>query len=80
MLRNKRILLILFIAIVVFLIPSICNATEVYNDTTNSGEIEINWEYGLNKNGEIIGLKCTSVSNLPENFTIPSTISGKKCG
>lgn len=77
MLKNKRILLILIIALALFLIPSVCNAAAITatETTTTSTEKTVKWSYEL-EGESIVNLKCTNPSTLTGSVTIPSTIDG----
>lgn len=77
MLKNKRILLIIIIAIALFLIPSICNAAVIpaTETTQTSTGKTVKWSYELN--GEVItNLKCTNPLEVSGKLTIPSKIDG----
>ena len=78
MLKNKRILLIIILAVALFLIPNISKCSEIYKTTTIIDDSTIDWEYELNKEGKVTNLKCTNVSVLPNILNIPSIIDGKE--
>lgn len=80
MLRNKRILLILILAIALFLTPSICNAAtiEATQTTTTSTGKTVKWSYELDDNNNIINLVCTNKSEITGTVDIPSTIDDYK--
>lgn len=79
MLKNKRILLILIIALALFLIPNVCNAAKITatETTKTSTGKTIKWEYKL-EGDSIINLVCTNPSEISGTVTIPSTIDGHK--
>ena len=79
MLRNKRILLIIILAVALFLIPNMCNAATIpaSETTKTSTGVEVKWSYELNETGEIVNLLCTNIDAVSGNLNIPSTIDGK---
>lgn len=75
MLRNKRNLLILILAIALFLIPGICNAAETYTATsTTSTGVTVNWSYELDESGNAVNLICTNKSSITGTVSIPSKL------
>lgn len=78
MLRNKRILFILAVAVALFLIPSICNAATIdaTETTTTSTGSTIKWSYELDDENNAIKLKCINKTTAEGNLVIPSTIDG----
>jgi len=78
MLKNKRILLILILAIALFLIPSICNAATITarETTKTSTGVEVKWSYELSESNEIVNLLCINVDAISGSLTIPSSIDG----
>lgn len=78
MLRNKRTLLIIILAVALFLIPNMCNA-ETFNATettkTSTG-VEVKWSYELSENNEILNLLCLNVDAISGSLNIPSSIDG----
>lgn len=78
MLKNKRMLLVLFLALALLLIPSMVQAksVEATETTTTSTGIVVKWEYELDSNNDIVALMCVNKSDISGNLTIPSTIDG----
>ena len=77
MLRNKRILLIISLAVTLFLIPSFCNAAETYTATsaTSTGKT-VNWKYELDESDNAVNLICTNVSSVSGTVEIPAKLDG----
>lgn len=77
MLKNKRILLIIILAIALFLIPSICKATTINatQTTTTSTEKTVKWSYEL-EGDSAVNLICTNKLEVSGTVEIPSTIDG----
>lgn len=78
MLKNKRILLIIILAVALFLIPSICKAATINatQTTTTSTGATVKWSYELDKSNNIINLICTNKSDVKGTVDIPSSIDG----
>ena len=77
MLKNKRLLLIGLVLLLLAIIPNMVNA-DVQNanekSTTSTGK-EVTWSYELDgENAK--NLKCTNISSVSGDLTIPSTIDG----
>ena len=76
MLKTKRILIIIILAVLLFLIPNISKAaTTTYTSTskTSTGKT-INWSYELDSSGNAVNLTCTNVSSISGTVEIPSKI------
>lgn len=85
MLKNKRVLLVLILALFLLLIPNMVQAksVEATETTTTSTGVAIKWEYELDSNNDIVALMCVNKLDISGNLTIPSTIDGytvKKIG
>lgn len=80
MLKNKRVLLVLILALFLLLIPNMVQAksVEATETTTTSTGIVVKWEYELDSNNDIVALMCANISEVSGNLTIPSTIDGYK--
>ena len=52
-------------------------AKDKYTATSNINGVTVNWEYELNDSNQIENLRCTNVSELTGNITIPNTLDGK---
>lgn len=81
MLRNKRILLIIILAVALFLIPNMCNAAEITatQTTQTSDGVTVKWKYELDEeSGTIVGLRCSNTAEVTGSVEIPSEIDGYK--
>jgi len=77
MLKNKRFLLTILVALLLLLIPSMVNAADEETGSSIINGITVNWTYELDESNQIKNLKCTNVGELTGSFSIPSTIDEK---
>ena len=77
MLKNKKILLTVFVLLLLIIIPTMVKAAtiEATETTSTSTGAIVNWSYELDGDN-IKNLKCTNVSSVIGELTIPSTIDG----
>ena len=76
--RIKFLGLFFVFTILMLVFPNIVNAaTTQATETTNTstGKV-VNWSYELDSNNNILNLKCTNISSISGELTIPSTIDG----
>ena len=80
MLKNKRILLMLIIAIALIFMPNMVSAqaTQATETTKTSTGVEVKWEYELDSNNDIVTLLCANKADIKGTLSIPSTIDGHK--
>lgn len=80
MLKNKRILLMLIIAIALIFMPNMVSAkaTQATETTKTSTGAEVKWEYELDSNNDIVTLLCANKADIKGTLSIPSTIDGHK--
>lgn len=76
MLKNKRILLTSLLVLLLIFLPNMVKAVTATETTTTSTGKTVEWSYELDKNNDIVNLKCTNVSTVQGELTIPSTIDG----
>ena len=76
MLKNKRILLTILLVLLLIFLPKMVKAAEATETTTTSTGKTVKWSYELDKSNNIVNLKCTNVSTVQGEVTIPSTIDG----
>ena len=79
MLKNKKILLSILVALILLLVPNMVKAAviEAQETTTTSTGVIVKWSYELSQN-EITNLKCTNVAAVTGELTIPDTIDEHK--
>lgn len=75
--KVKYFIMFFLISIFLLLTPTMVNADDKFNSTSNLNGVTANWEYRLNNSNQIIDLKCTNAKELKGDITIPSTIDGK---
>lgn len=75
MLKNKRLLIGILIILLLILMPVMVNAAEVNatETTKTSTGVNVEWSYTL-EGSNIKNLKCTNVSAITGELTIPNTI------
>lgn len=78
MTKAKFLVLLLAVTILLLVFPNIVSAATVQatETTTTSTGKTVNWSYELDSNNNIIDLKCTNISAIGGDLTIPSTIDG----
>ena len=77
--QKIKFFILFFIVIILMLIyPNMVSATtiEATETTTTSTGKTVTWSYELDNNNNIVNLKCTNVSSISGELTIPSTIDG----
>lgn len=77
MLKNKKVLITLLLLVAVLLIPNMVKAAEVNatETTKTSTGVDVKWSYTL-EGDNIKNLKCTNISAITGELTIPNTIDG----
>lgn len=76
--KNKKLVLFIIILAVALLIPNLAGAETVQatETTSTSTGVKVQWSYELDDSGNITNLKCTNISSVNGNLTIPSKIDG----
>lgn len=77
MLKNKKLLIVIFAMLLLISMPIIVRAAtvEATETTKTSTGVDVKWSYTLDGNN-IKDLKCTNISAVTGELTIPSTIDG----
>ncbi len=80
MLKNKKILLGILAILLLFILPNMVNAqtTNAQEKTETSTNVEVEWSYELDGSENATNLKCTNISSVTGNLTIPSEIDNHK--
>lgn len=76
--KLKCITLILIVLALMLIIPNVSNAATIQatETTITSTGKNVTWSYELDSNNNILNLKCTNISSISGELTIPSTIDG----
>ena len=76
MVKKKVFISIVLVLGLLFVSRGVMAAEKQTSSSTING-VTVNWEYEVNKAGEIENLKCTNASELTGNITIPGALDGK---
>ena len=78
MTKAKFLVVLFAIALLMLVFPNIVSAATIQatETTTTSTEKTVTWSYELDSNNNILNLKCTNISSIGGELTIPSTIDG----
>ena len=78
MTKAKYLVLFFAVALLMLVFPNIVSAATIQatETTTTSTGKTVNWSYELDSNNNILNLKCTNISSIGGELTIPSTIDG----
>ena len=77
MLKSKKTLVLILVALLLILIPNMVNASETFTATQTINGVEVIWTYTLNEANQIENLKCKNAEVLLGKIAIPQTIDGK---
>lgn len=75
--KEKKIVTIILLFIVLIGVSTISNAADTYTATTQTSEgLTVNWNYQL-EGDNIVNLVCTNISEISGKVDIPSSIEGR---
>ena len=75
MLKNKKILLMILLVLLLIFLPNMVKAVNATEKTKTSTGIDVTWSYNVDGTS-LKELKCTNISDVTGELTIPKTIDG----